>query len=277
MSSNESIKAAIRKIVEVSHMKAVEFLDCYVTHVYPEGDEDYGSIDVKTIKEQQEIKGVSLSALPENERGEIKIPTLLSEVTVALVNGGVGYVVEYSHIDKQIIDVNNSIKVGATGYEAPTNDEDYDETDPTGFSSSTEHTPESIQDRVLDENNNKANTLNKTIDSSVSTLEDGSTSKSSTVTQTPINIKLDVGGSYMEQTEQQTNVVSNKIVLGQEAAAQNAVLGAALKTFMTAFVDQVATITVTTSMGPQPILNAASVLALKSQVDTFLSQTNFFQ
>lgn len=58
---------------------------------------------------------------------------------------------------------------------------------------------------------------------------------------------------------------------------ENMVLGAKLKTFLGKFIDQVAAIKTTTAIGLQPIINATEVLALKNELDSFLSKEGFLK
>lgn len=279
MAANEDIKSAIRKIVDAASAAKVEFVDCYVKHVPQIGEEGYGTVDVVTTVGKAEITGVSLSAIDTNARGEVRLPTELSEITIAEVNGGKYFAVAYSHLDSHIIDANKSVKIGVVGFDEADDDTDYDEVDPTGLSTDTEYTPESIVSKAIDKSgsNDKSNIETKSADANTSTVSDASSGKSSTVTQTPESVKLEAGGGSIEQTETETKVKASKVTLSNGGPTQNAVLGQSLKTVMNAFIDQVASITTTTAIGPQPIINLAMVQALKGQVDSILSSVNFIE
>lgn len=277
--SNESIKRSIQKIAFVGRIKTVSFLDCFVTKVYEEDSEDYGTIDVVTITHKTTIKNVSLSALSDNKRGNIKLPTLLSEVTVALVNGSSGYVVEYTHIDSEIIDVNKSVTISAVGHEDLGDDEDYDEAKVDGTKATTKYVPGAIVTEVSDDSDNNS-TLNyniATADLKESRLTDYNSGNETSVLQSSEAIKMVTGDSELMQQKTKTDITSKKITLSNGGATQNAVLGVALKTVMNAFIDQVAAITTTTSIGPQPIINMAMVTQLKTQVENILSSVNYLE
>jgi len=53
---------------------------------------------------------------------------------------------------------------------------------------------------------------------------------------------------------------------------EKAVLANALKTFMESLIDVIASQTTVTSLGPQPLVNAAGISAMKAQVSTWISE-----
>jgi hypothetical protein len=55
-------------------------------------------------------------------------------------------------------------------------------------------------------------------------------------------------------------------------ASSTAVMAEALETFLHDLIDQVSQSTVTTSLGTQPLLNAAQIAALKSKTTNFFSE-----
>jgi len=281
MNNNESIKNSIRRIIAAGSTDAIEFLDCYVTKVFQKGEDGYGTINVKTINSQLSIEGVSLSAISENVRGELKLPTLLSEVTVAFIDGSSGFVSKYSQIDSQIIDSNKELSIGVTGLDDSTDEQDYDEVGFNGKKSNSDYTPESIVTTVsnIDEEGgaDELSDISMSSTSIVSSVSNNTASKSTSVTQSSTDVKIESESSSIDVDRTSVNVKSPTIKLSNGGATQNAVLGVALKTVMNAFIDQVGTITTTTAIGPQPILNAAMVIALKSQVETILSNVNFIE
>lgn len=276
MNSNESIKSSIRKIISSGNVDSVDYIECYVSNVYPEGDEDYGTIDVISTQEKALIKNVSLSAIAESNRGDFKLPTLLSEVTIAVVNGATSYVVLFSHLDTERIDVNELARIGATGHEEPDDDTDYDEVEKTGLESFTEYRPDSIDTKAIDsspgEGSEKINHINMTASKSESTLTDNSSSKSTKVIQTPTSVKIEAGSNYIEQTESGLGIKSPAISLDNGGLTEEAVLGQKLKLVLSAMITQMGLITTATSMGPQPLLNKVAVDALQNQLDTIMSQ-----
>lgn len=58
---------------------------------------------------------------------------------------------------------------------------------------------------------------------------------------------------------------------------EHMVLGDKLKTFLGKFIDQVAAIKTATAIGLQPIINATEVIALKQELDSFLSKEGFLK
>jgi len=279
MDNNAKIKQAIRKISAAGEIKAIQILTGYVTTVYPVGDEKYGLVDFASLDGSRYITGVSLSSIDNNSRGDITLPAEDSEITIMVLNNVDAYVLLYTHIDTRLIDVNSSFKVIATGVKPMDDNTDYDEVEVTGESSFTEHTPTGISSSVIDVSgsNDKINASIKTSSSSSNTVTDNGTGKSTAITQTPDDVMITSGNVTFKQTETGTEVVAPQIKLGNGNASEKAVLGNVLKTVLGDFIDQVAQIKTTTAIGPQPILNIPTVMALKSRLDTILSQVNLIE
>lgn len=277
MNDNESIKSAIRRIVSAGNVDSVDFLDCFVTKVYQEDEEQYGTIDVKTLSGGMLINGVLLSAIEDNTRGEIKLPTLLSEVTVAVVNGDMGYVVEYSHIDSHIIDANKKVSVGVTGVEDVTEEQDYDEAEVDGLASATTYTSQEISSLVVNDKSEISGSSALSASQFDTVINNVNERKTTKIHQNANTVQLSSGVSTVDVGSASVAVQAPSITLSNGGATQNAVLGNALQTVLNAFIDQVATITTSTAIGTQPILNAAAVLSLKSQVNSIISSVNFIE
>ena len=277
--SNEVIKKAIQKIVQAGAIKDFEVLTGFVSKIYQVGEDNYGTIDFISMDGSIIIPGVSIASLDGNRRGKILLPAEDSDVTIAIIGGSDAYVLHFSHLDTAIFDVDKSIKVGATGVEDTDVDTDYDEVAETGLKTETEHTPSAITTKADDVSgsNDKHNTLVDSAEQSEKIIEDLQASKSTKVTQTSTTHKIESDSSSIETKEQEVVVTSPKITLSNGGNVEKAVLGETLKTVLDAFIDQVAQILTTTVMGPQPILNAAAVTALKSQVNNILSDVNLIE
>lgn len=275
--ANDEIKKAIQRISGAGNIKAIQVLTGFVTEVFPEGDERYGTINFASLDQTRYITNVSLSATQANDRGQILLPAEDSEVTIMLLNNVDGYVISYSHLDRGVVDVNSSYKIIATGVEDVDDNTDYDEVAKTGTSTSTEYTPDRIETSAIDTNSGTENIQESSSSENRRVVSNSNSGKSSELSQTATEIKLLLGEAFLKQTELGTEVKSSLISLSNGGATQPAVLGTALTTVLNAFIDQVGQILTTTAMGAMPILNAAAVLALKAQVAQILSSVNLIE
>lgn len=275
MTPDEKIKKAIQAIIKAGDVSKVEIIKGFVSKVYPYDDENYGMVDFVSMDQTKVIPLVSISANEENKRGRIELPSEDSEITIAVVDGGATYVLNFTHMSDVVYDVDNSIKIGATGVESVDDNTDYDEVEETGDKSITEHTPEYINSSVESESGNTQNSLNRTSEATDSVVSDASNNTS--ISQTSEEVVVESGGGKISQNNSGTEVESSQIKLHNGGPVEKAVLGETLSTVLKAFIDQVGNIMTTTSMGPQPILNKAAVIAMKSQVDTILSNVNLLE
>ena len=81
--------------------------------------------------------------------------------------------------------------------------------------------------------------------------------------------------SVIDQTSSEVNVRVPKFILndGEEAM----VLGNMWKDFMDSFIDEIASSTVTTSLGQMPLLNAAQITRFKTRTEEILSEYGFLK
>lgn len=269
--TNETIKDCLRKIIQVDPVlssSGTKIINGYVSSVGTEGE---GTVDVMSRDGQTFVRGVSVSAINANKKGAILMPTINSEVAVALVDGGVeAYLISFSHVSTARIESDLESFIGSTGVEEQNDETDYDEVKDTGYSSGTKYTPEDIESIV--KYKDKASKITVTYQK----IENAVGEKSKT-TQTEEEIKQDMNGTYTSLKDGVYIVKSNKIKMGGEDATENGVLGLKLQTVLNAFIDEVSRIMTVTALGTMPIINIAQVSALKSQVSTILSQVNFLK
>lgn len=278
-SSNENIKNALQRIVSAGQIKGVRILTGFATKIYQAGEEGYGTVDFHSSDGNSFIPGVSLSAIRGNQRGMILLPSEDSEMTIVLVDERDAFALSYSHITSALIDADDIVRIGVTGVEAVDDDTDYDEVEKTGLSSYTEHQTNSILSRIIhakDDIDNE-NTLSRTVSLTESVVRDNNSGDSTKTSQGTNEIKFEAKNSNIKITPSDASVTSQKITLSAGGATQKAVLGQTLSIVLKAFIDQVASIITTTAIGPQPIINAAAVSALKTQVDTILSNVNLIE
>lgn len=96
----------------------------------------------------------------------------------------------------------------------------------------------------------------------VNSGEDGELSTFIKITDSEIESRVKEGTSGHKFTEAEYEVGD---------ASESAVLANALKTFMDSLIDVIASQTTVTSLGPQPLVNAAGISAMKAQASTWIS------
>lgn len=277
MSSNENIKKTIQSIIKAGQVDDIKILSGSAVVIYDdEEDERYGTIDFQSMYGDMFLMGVFLSAVEENKKGKILFPSKDSDVTVALLKDGSSYVLNYTHADKikEIADTLHEVSV--IGVDSIDDVTDYDEVEETGKKTSTKHTASNIISDVSDQSgeNDKNNTVTRTANETVGTIEDKSSSESTTVTQSSTEIELGAKNASVSVSEDNVHITSPKISLDNGGATENAVLGNSLITALNSVVDEIAKITTTTAIGPQPILNIAQVQLLKTKFNSILSNIN---
>lgn len=267
--ANQSIINSIASII--NHRKPIKLDDVGVFQGYIFGyNKDHpDTVDVVSMDNSIIIKGVSLSAVIGNSKGIFYKPTIKSEVTVLLVGGIDGYVIAYSHLDNYNVVSSISSFIGVHGLKDAVGDQDYDERESSGKTSGTTYNDGSIISEVKQDNSSAKISIhfnsisNQVGEQTAINISDGT-------------IENKVGPSSSTLQESSYKVDSPRIELGKQAT-ENAVLGVKLQTVLNAFVDSVASITTTTSLGPMPIMNIVQVQALKSQIAQILSNTNFIE
>lgn len=268
-SANETIKRCIRQIIEAggggtqSFNEGGRLINGFVTAV----NKEEGTIDMVGFENEFIVQGATLSSVIGNSRGDISYPELNSDISVIISNdGSQAYVIAFTHLTEKHIEANDYVFVGVT--EKGEGGDDYDERPDTGKKSNQEYTPDQIKAIVEYQN------------------------KSSKITQTYQKIKTEVGQNVSQEISeekiennvgdantilesQKFSVLATKIVFGNEANAENAVLGLKLQALLQAFIQATGMITTTTLIGAMPILNKAQVDALQAQIPGIVSKVVF--
>ncbi|MGL5692199.1 MAG: hypothetical protein ACRDD8_15470 [Bacteroidales bacterium] len=267
--ANQSIINSITSIINLRKPIKLEDVGVFQGYVFGYNKEHPDTIDVVSMDNSIIIQGVSLSAVIGNKKGIFYKPSIKSEVTVLLVGGVDGYVIAYSHLDNHEIVSSVGSFIGVQGLKDPVGDQDYDERESSGKEAGTNYKEDLILSEVKQGSSSSKisihfNSIANQVGDNVST----------TISESSVENK--VGSSSTLLQESLYKVGSPRIELGSNAT-ENAVLGIKLQAALNAFVDSVASITTTTSLGPMPIMNIAQVQALKTQIAQILSNTNFIE
>lgn len=284
------IREAIRKIAlgrslerinmapgGMSGIGTARLIHGYVAKIHDDqSDEEYarygGTVDVgeypdETASTEHIIhKGVLLTASSSSDESFVVVPTMFSDVTIALDAATKNaYVVNYSRAE--IIGLTSRTKtiIGVTETEeldtSSDSSADYDELEATGNSSSTVYTPENAVTTVTDNDGNEA------------VITVGSDS----IEQKTGNSSFLLTGDKVQEKVGSTTVTlqNGKVTLGDENASEPLVLGNQLAQLMLDFLTECSKITTVTMLGTMPVMNIPNFVSLTTKIRNFLSQTSF--
>lgn len=302
LSSNQVIREAIQKIAlhglvnpSTGVVRDTGKVTGYVAKIHTEG-ELAGTIDVQefaslSMEENTDMKigyheGVYLSAIQDNSNGLLIIPKLYSEVTISMdPESKIEYVSMFSHVDVIQLDSHERITVGVTEREKfDASDEespDIHELPETGVFSKTTYTKDSIITEVQGED--KANHTQQSIDSEKFEVVVGDDKSSVTIDQKQVQIKHNKAETVLGENSHSSvfgssavEIEDGTVYVGSKSGTDDAVLGGELATILMDMLDYVSQIKTTTQLGPQPPLNMAQFIALKSKIMSFKSSHSGF-
>lgn len=302
LSSNQVIREAIQKIAlhglvnpSTGVVRDTGKVTGYVAKIHTEG-ELAGTIDVQefaslSMEENTDMKigyheGVYLSAIQDNSNGLLIIPKLYSEVTISMdPESKTEYVSMFSHIDVIQLDSHEKITVGVTEREEfDESDEespDINELPETGVFSKTTYTKDSIITEVQAED--KANHTQQSINSEKFEVIVGDDKSSVAIDQKQIQFKHNKAETILGENSHSSvfgssavEIEDGTVYVGSKSGTDDAVLGGELATILMDMLDYVSQIKTTTQLGPQPPLNIAQFIALKSKIMSFKSSHSGF-
>lgn len=302
LSSNQVIREAIQKIAlhglvnpSTGVVRDTGKVTGYVAKIHTEG-ELAGTIDVQefaslSMEENTDMKigyheGVYLSAIQDNSNGLLIIPKLYSEVTISMdPESKIEYVSMFSHVDVIQLDSHEKITVGVTEREEfDESDEespDIHELPETGVFSKTTYTKDLIITEVQGED--KANHTQQSINSEKFEVIVGDDKSSVAIDQKQIQFKHNKAETVLGENSHSSvfgssavEIEDGTVYVGSKSGTDDAVLGGELATILMDMLDYVSQIKTTTQLGPQPPLNMAQFIALKSKIMSFKSSHSGF-
>lgn len=302
LSSNQVIREAIQKIAlhglvnpSTGAVRDTGKVTGYVAKIHTDG-ELAGTIDVQefaslSMEENTDMKigyheGVYLSAIQDNSNGLLIIPKLYSEVTISMdPESKTEYVSMFSHVDVIQLDSHEKITVGVTEREEfDESDEespDINELPETGVFSKTTYTKDSIITEVQAED--KANHTQQSINSEKFEVIVGDDKSSVAIDQKQIQFKHNKAETILGENSHSSvfgssavEIEDGTVYVGSKSGTDDAVLGGELATILMDMLDYVSQIKTTTQLGPQPPLNMAQFIALKSKIMSFKSSHSGF-
>ena len=292
--SNVTIRDAIEKISQRpllgphNVLKGTRKITGFVAKIHTEG-ELAGTIDVQeyltdvntSSSSSGDIKpgyhkGVYLSALQDNSNGFLIVPKLYSDVVIFEDPATLRkYVTLFSHVDIVQLDSHDTITLGVREREAyDVNDEDgktVEELEPTGVFSKTTYTKNSIITEVQDEdeaNHSQIAVNGEKIESIV-----GDDKSSATLEHDQIHLKHNKAETVLDDDQHlsqfggsKVKITDGTVYVGDDSNTDDAVLGGALADILSEILGYLGQAMTTTTMGPQPLLNAPSYIALKTKI-----------
>lgn len=285
VNSNQVIGEAIQKIAlrgvfnpDTNSISDVNRVTGYVAKIHTEGDL-IGTIDVQeyltsAIQVQEGVKvgyheGVYLSAIQDCSKGLVIVPKLHSEVTISTDSVTKRkYVSMFSHVDLIQLDSHEKITVGVTEREEyDEKDEDgptVEELEPTGVFSKTTYTKDTVATEIQGskDENHVLQTINST---SVHTSIGSKTSS-----------LLDQKQIQLKHNNTKIQVTDGVVYVGGDENTDDAVLGKELAEILIEMLKYIGQIKTTTQLGPQPPLNIANFITLKSRIESFKAASSGF-
>lgn len=269
----------------------------YVCKIHSdEGDELCGTVDVQeynnvAMESTDDVQigfheGVRLSALQDNSKGMVIIPKLYSEVVI--VTDPVTqteYVSMVSHVDVIQLDSHDIITVGVKERESfDEGDEespDIDELEETGVFTKTTYQKNSIKHEVQDKDSK--NKSSQVMDGTQIYSVVGDDESSSTINHDKVNLKhknsqleLNDNEGTLTSGSSKVKVENGTVYVGSDSGTDDAVLGSQLADVLMDILNYISQIKTTTQLGPQPPLNMAQFIALKSKINSFKSSHSGF-
>lgn len=249
----------------------------YVAKVHDDpSDEEYadyaGTVDVGEYPDETAStepivhKGVLLSAIADNVGGFLIVPTLFSDVTIAMdAATRYAYIVNYSHAETMRLEAHTETVIGITETEAldagSDSSPDYNELEPTGNEAHTRYAAEGITHTVKNDSDKESSVVQGA--ESVTQKVD-----QSEVTQTTDKILQKVSSTTVA-------VADGKVTLGDEQATEPLVLGNELAQLMLDFMTECSKIMIPTMLGTMQPLNFPNFISLSQKIQKFLSKTTF--
>lgn len=302
LSCNHTIREAIQKIAlhgvvnpSTGAIRNNEKTSGYVVKIHTDG-ELAGTIDVQefsslSVDGDRDVRigyheGVYLSAIQNNLNGMVVIPKMYSEVTIVTdPESKIEFVSMFSHVDIIQLDSHEKITIGVTEREEydPNDEESHDieELEETGVHAKTQYTKDSIITDVQGEAN--ADHTVYTIDSLKSQVIAGEDKSSHLIDKDKIELKhgdamslLDESGNTMKFGSSSLIVEDGVVYIGSKSGVDDAVLGSELATILMDILNYISQIKTTTQLGPQPPLNMAQFIALKTKINSFKSSHSGF-
>lgn len=304
LSENQTIREAIQKIAlrglvdpSTNTVHNTGRTIGYVCKIHSdESDELFGTVDVQeynnvAMESTDDVQigfheGVRLSALQDNSKGMVIIPKLYSEVVIVtdpVTN--TEYVSMVSHVDVIQLDSHDTITVGVKERkEFDVNDEnspDIDELEETGVYTRTTYQKASIKHEVQDKDSK--NKSSQTMDGSQIYSVVGDDESSSTISHDKVNLKhkkseleLNDNEGTLTSGSSKVKVENGTVYVGSDSGTDDAVLGSQLADVLMDILNYISQIKTTTQLGPQPPLNMAQFIALKSKINSFKSSHSGF-
>jgi hypothetical protein len=302
LSSNQSIREAIQRIAlhglvnpSTGIVRDSAKVTGYVAKIHTEG-ELAGTIDVQefsnlSIEGDDDTKigyheGVYLSAIQNNLKGMVIIPKLYSEVTIVTdPETKLEYVSMFSHVDIIRLDSHEKVIIGVTEREEydpeDENSPDIEDLEETGVHARTTFTKDSSVTEVQGEG--KSDRTTQTIDDTRFQVIAGDNKSSQLINQEKVQLQhdkaevtLDDGSATVKHGASSVIAKDGVVYLGSKSGVDDAVLGAELATILMDILDYASQIKTTTQLGPQPPLNMAQFIALKTKINSFKSSHSGF-
>lgn len=249
----------------------------YVAKVHDDpSDEEYadyaGTVDVGEYPDETAStrpvvhKGVLLAAVADNRGGYLVVPTLFSDVTIAMdAATRYAYIVNYSHAETMRLETHTETVIGVTETEAldsgSDSSPDYNELEPTGNEAHTRYSADGITQTVK----NKGGKESSVVQAAESVTQ---TVDQSEVKQTGDKILQKAGSTTVA-------VADGKVTLGDEQATEPLVLGNELAQLMLDFMTECSKIMIPTMLGTMQPLNFPNFISLSQKIQKFLSKTSF--
>lgn len=270
----------------------------YVAKIHGEDDGDLaGTIDVQEFVEyfhQEDIdakvgyhEGVYLSAI-QNNTGLLIKPKLYSEVVIVMDPAtNREYVSLFSHVDVIQLDSHDNVTIGVKEREEfdpeDENGDDVDELKPTGVSTKTEYTKDSVTTTVVADEAGKKS-ASQTINGEGIVLEVGGNKSTLTMTSDDValehgdaKLSLDDSQAKMEKGGSSVTIKDGVTYVGSASEIDDAVLGQQLASILSELVGYLGQMMTPTSMGPQPPANVlGSFISLKAKIQSFASTHSGF-
>ena len=262
----------------------------YVTKIHVDGDLA-GTIDVQEFldlsddpEEDVDIgyhEGVMISAIQNSGSGMVIVPKLYSEVTIATDPATLKeYVVMFSHVDIIQLDAHEKVVVGVTEREEFNIDDDnapdIEDLEATGVFSKTTYLKDSIVSKVSGEKSGDHTQITQN-DKEV-LIEAGNNDSAIFVDKNTVDaysgdseLHLSDDEAVLLNGRSQIKLSNGTTYVGDTNNISSAVLYEELASILQNLLNYISQIKTTTQLGPQPPLNVASFLALKSQIANFKS------
>lgn len=295
--SNQLIREAIRRIAlhgvvnrQTGGVYGAGKTVGYVAKIHTDGDLA-GTVDVQeytqsAVDEDGDMQigyheGVYLSAIQDNAKGMVVIPKLYSDVVIAEdTDSGHEYVIMFSHVDVIQLDSHETIRVGVKEREPfDENDEDspdVDELEETGVFSNTTYKKDSVVTEIQGKKDDASSHVVQTIDSTqisqvvgdnaTQVLTDG---KGHHIVHDKAKLELGDDESTVEHGGSKVKVVDGTVYVGSDSGTDDAVLGSVLADVLMDLLNYLSQVKTTTQLGPQPFLNMAQFIAMKTKIQSY--------